>query len=113
MRLFLPLVAASLLAACSQAQTPQEKQIESIRADAKERAERIEEAADRRADPLDDQAKALRERAKQTGGYDARRLEIQADSLAKQADLVRDQAEDQAESVMATAKAKVEAIESR
>jgi hypothetical protein len=113
MRSLLPLAALALLAACSQSQTPQEKQIESIRADADKRADAIEDAADRKAGPLDEQAKALRDQAKQAGGFDSRRLEIEAESLEKQADLIRDQAEEQAEAVMASANAKVQAIESR
>ncbi len=113
MRSLIPLAALGLLAACSQSQTPQERQIESIREDAEKRTEALEEAAGRQAKPLDEQARTLRDQAKQAGGFDARRLEIQAESLEKQAELIRDQAEERAEAVGAAANAKVQAIESR
>ena len=71
------------------------------------------EAADRQAKPLDDPARSLRDQAKQAGGFDARRLEIEAEGLEKQAELIRDQAEERAEAVTAAANAKVQAIESR
>lgn len=108
---FTVLLAPLLLAACSQ--SPQGKQIDALRDAANKEAEEIEAQADRQADPLDDQAKALREQAKQTGGFDGKRLEVQADAMGKQADLLREQAEEQAEAVRAAANAKVQALESR
>ncbi|GAA4033224.1 hypothetical protein GCM10022281_11260 [Sphingomonas rosea] len=111
MKSAVPVVALLLLAACQR--TPQEQQIHDIKAQADERADAVEQAADGRADPMDAQAKALREQAKQVGGYDGKRLEVQADALEKEADLTRAQGNDRGDAIRAEADAKAKALESR
>jgi phage-related minor tail protein len=109
-----PFVLAPLLllaAACSQ--SPQAKQIDQIEDQADEQADAIVDAARQRAEPLETRATQLREQARQAGGFDGKRLEVEAEASEKQAGLIRDQAREQAQAVKAAANAKVQALESR
>jgi len=111
MRAIAPLLALALLAACSR--SPQQQQIDAIRTEADQRADAIEEEGGNQAAPLKQQETTLREQAKQAGGYDGKRLTIQAEAAEAQADLLRQQARDRSEAVRAAATAKVKEIESR
>ena len=58
-------------------------------------------------------AKVLDNEAQQAGGYTGERLKVRADALAKEAKIIRKQANMQADAVRESADARVKASESR
>lgn len=111
MRKFATFTLVVIATACSK--SPQDQQTDKIRTQAHEQAEAITRHADQQAKPLEQQAEALRAEAKKTGGYGGKRLEIQADASSKQAKLLHEQADEQADAVKEAADAQIKAIRSR
>lgn len=83
------------------------------RSRAKNASALIEHTADQEGDRLDQQAAALKNQAKQAGGLSGERMKVRAEDAAKEARLVRKQADMQADAVKEAADAKVKAIKSR
>lgn len=100
-----------MTAACTQ--SPEEKQSEQIRASAAKQADALKDRARTQARPLDQKADALHAQAKQVGGYGGKRLTVEADALKKEASLVREQADRQADAVKEAADARVKELKSR
>lgn len=100
-----------LATACSQ--SPQDKQVDAIRSQAKNEAAAIKARGDAQAIPLDQQSEALSLKAKQAGGYEGKRLNVQARASKEQAKLIRQQAEQQSGAVKEAADARIKALESR
>lgn len=111
MRALFLLTLATLATACSR--SPEDQQVHQIRATAEQQADSLANAAEARAAPLDQQAQTLAAQAKQAHGYDAKRINVQADALRKQAKLLREQGHDQAAAVKEAADARIKAIRSR
>jgi hypothetical protein len=111
MRRPIALVVIALTAACQR--TPEQQQTDSVRADAQQRASAIENQADIEANRLDQQADILANQAKQAGGFTGQRLTVRADALAKEAKIVRKQANLRADAVKEAADARIKASESR
>jgi D-alanyl-D-alanine carboxypeptidase len=104
---------ALMITAFGCSRSAEDQQTDQIRAQARERADAITRHGDEVAKPFEQQAEALRGEAKQTGGYDGKRLQVQSDSLREQAKLVHKQATEQAGAVKEAADAHVKALRSR
>ncbi len=101
----------ALTAACQR--TPEQQQADKLRADAQQRASAIENQADTQANGLEQRADAIDNVANQAGGYTGQRLKVRADALAKEAKIIRKQADMQAAAVKETADARIKTSESR
>ena len=100
-----------LLAACQR--TPEQQQNDKLREDAQRRGADIENRADTQADRLEAQAQVLEDQAQEAGGFTGQRLKVRADALAKEARIIRKQADMQADAIRQSADAEVKASESR
>ena len=74
---------------CAQ-KSPEQQQMDQIRSDASNQAKAIENHAELQAAPLDQQADALSNQAKQAGGYTGKRLEVKADALQQERTVVHE-----------------------
>ncbi len=108
---FLLAASIAILAGCTQ--SPEQKEVTDIKQGAASRAAAIDNQAEAQAAPLDQQAEGLRNQAKQAGGYAGKRLDVRADALAKEAKLIREQADGQSAAVKEAADARVKALRSR
>ena len=80
---------------------------------ASNQAKAIANKAELQAAPLDQQADALSNQAKQAGGYTGKRLEVKADALQQEAKLIREQADKQGDAIKEAADARIKTIQSR
>ncbi|MDG5488468.1 hypothetical protein NYR55_07550 [Sphingomonas sp. BGYR3] len=103
------ILATLTLAACSP-QTPQEKQADQLRDEAAARAESVMAEAGNVTAGMESQAEALMNEAGQMGTYEAKRLQVRADALKREADVVTEQAEAKARAIKAEGEAKASAI---
>lgn len=110
-RASLALTAFALTVACQR--TPEQQQEDRLRADAQQRASSIENQADTQAYRLEQQAEVLDNQATQAGGYTGQRLKVRADALAKEAKIIRKQADMQAAAIKETADARIKTSKSR
>lgn len=101
----------ALATACQR--TPEQQQADKLRADAQQRASAIYNQADTQANGLKQRADAIDNVANQAGGYTGQRLKVRADALAKEAKIIRKQADMQAAAVRETADARIKTSESR
>ena len=109
-----PLLAFAILmlsAGCQR--TPEQQQADTLRADAQRRGSVIENQAELEANQLEQQADALNNEANKTGGLTGERFNVRADALAKEARIVRKQADMQADAIKDAADARIKASESR
>lgn len=100
-----------LTGACQR--TPEQQQADELRGHAQARGATIRNQADTEADRLELQANTLHIGAEQAGGYTGQRLKVRADSLSKEARIVRKQGDKQADALEETADAQVKTSESR
>jgi hypothetical protein len=103
--------AGFLLVGCNK--TPTDETADAVARSGRARSEGIQTQADAQAKALDQRSVALRAQAKQTGGYTGQRLNVQADALAREADIVRRQGKAQGESTQEAADAQAKGIRSR
>lgn len=111
MRPLLAISFVALTAACQR--TPEQQQADSLRGEARQRAAEIEKHADTEANHLQQQAEALENEAQKAGGLTGQRLRVRADALAKEAKIVRKQADMQADAIKEATDARIKASESR
>src|SRR5438270_12071887 len=111
MRGSLALALIALASACQR--TPEQQQTDHVRADAQQRGAAIESQADAEADRLGRQADDLYSQSNRAGGYTGQRLKVRADALAKEAKIVRKQADMQASAIKEAADARIKASQSR
>ena len=100
-----------VIEACTQ--SPETKQAHQIRSQADQQASAIKSRADSQAAPLEKQATALGAEAKKVGGYEGKRLDVQAHALKEEAKLIRKQADEQSAAIKEAADARIKAIASR
>lgn len=103
--------AAVSVAGCNQ--TPADKAADAIARSGHDRSKAIQSEADNQAKGLDQRSTTLTGQAKQTGGYTGQRLNVQADALAREADIVRKQGKAQGEATQEAADAQAKGIRSR
>jgi hypothetical protein len=103
------ILVAATLAACSP-QTPQEKQADQLRDEAEARAEAVMAEAGNVTAGMESQAEALINEAGQMGTYEAKRLQVRADALKREADVVTEQAQAKARAIKAEGEAKASAL---
>jgi hypothetical protein len=108
---FRALVVFALTAACQR--TPEQQLADKLRNDAQQRGAVIENQAETQADRLDRQAHALEIEANRTGGLTGERLKVRAAALAKEAKIIRKQADMQADAIKEDTDARIKASESR
>jgi hypothetical protein len=111
MRSSVALALIALTIACQR--TPEQQQADQLRADAQQRGAAIENQADAEADRLGQQAGDLNNQSSRAGGYTGQRLKVRADALAKEAKIVRKQADMQAGAINEAADARIKANQSR
>lgn len=99
-----PLV-LSVVAACMQ--SPEAKRADLIRGEASTKVDAIKDRAAGEAAPLDREADSLRYQEKVAGGYEGKRLGLQADALETQAKRIREQASEQGKAVNLAADARI------
>jgi hypothetical protein len=104
-------VAAVSVAGCNQ--TPADKAADAIARSGHDRSEAIQSQAENQAKGLDQRATTLSGQAKQAGGYTGQRLNVQADALGREADIVRKQGKAQGEATREAADAQAKGIRSR
>ncbi len=113
MKNYLCAVAAmAVLAGCQQSD-PVERQADAYEAAGRNAAEKITAEAKSRAAGLDNQASALDQNASAAGGFTEKKLDIRAEALRSEADVVKEQGEAAADAVKADARAKAEALRAR
>ncbi|WP_448659626.1 hypothetical protein ACPVPU_03855 [Sphingomonas sp. CJ99] len=103
------ILAALTLAACAP-QTPQEKQADQLREEAEARAESVMAEAGNVTAGMDAEAQGLLNEAGQLGTYEAKRLQVRADALKREAEVVTEQAEAKARAIKAEGEAKASAL---
>lgn len=97
------------LVACSP-QTPQEQRAEQIRDQADAQADAIEAEADNQASAMEAEAAGLVNQAGASQSYDAQRLNVRAEALRREAELVQEQAEAKARAVRDQGQAQASAL---
>ena len=103
------LALVAMLSACSEP-TPQERQARQIEEQADAQADAVEAAAANEAATLEAQAADLINEAGPSGSFDARRLEVRAEALRDEADLIEEQAEARARAIRDAGTAKASAV---
>lgn len=93
--------------------TPEQQQADQARSIAQQQGALIENRADLEADQLQLDAANLQNEAKQAGGMTGERLKVRADALEKESQIVRRQADKQADAIKESADARIKASESR
>lgn len=111
MRMVRLIAFVTLVAGCQQ--SPEQKQAQALRDQAKAQAAALAKTADTQAGGLEQHAKALRDQAKQAGGFSGQRLEVQADALSKEAKLIRKQADVRGDAIKESVDARIKTTESR
>jgi len=111
MRPFLAFAIVTLMTGCQR--TPEQQRAHALRQDAQQRGSAIENQAEMLANRMERQAAALSNEAKQAGGLTGERLNVRADALAKEAKIVRKQADMRADAIKEGADARIKASESR
>ena len=111
MRYLLILAMAASTVACQR--TPEQRQADTMRSDARQRATAIENEGDVQADRLQQQAVDLRNQAKQAGGMTGERLTIRANALDQESKVIRKQADTRADAIKEDTDARIKASSSR
>jgi hypothetical protein len=100
------------LAAC-QSSDPVERQADAIEAAGSNRAQALETEAGTRAGALDDQAAGIAREATAVGGYAKRQLDVRAEALRSEANIIREQGRARADAEKAAADANAKALRAR
>lgn len=111
MRCLLIVALLASMAACQR--TPEQKQADAVRSEARQRGAIIENQADAQADRLEQQASDLDNQAVQTGGMTGERLKIRANALNEESKVIRKQGDMQADAITEDADARIKASKSR
>jgi hypothetical protein len=111
MRLLLVLAMLASAAACQR--TPERRQADAMRSDARQRGAAVENNADAQADRLEQQASDLQNQAGQAGGMTGERLRIRANALNQESKVIRKQGDMQADAMAEDADARIKASKSR
>ena len=111
MRSLLVLTMVALTVSCQR--TPEQRQADALRRDARQRGAAIENQADAQADRLQQQASDLQNQATQAGGMTGERLRIRANALDQESKIVRKQGDMQADAIKEDADARIKASKSR
>ncbi|WP_448502596.1 hypothetical protein [Sphingomonas sp.] len=100
---------ALALAACSEP-TPQEQRASQIRAEADAQADALEAEAGNQAAAMEAEAASLANQAGTSQSYDSQRLNVRAEAMKREAELVRKQADARAKAVRDQGQAQASAI---
>lgn len=97
------------LAACAE-QTPQQQRAEQIRDEADAQADALEAEAGNQAAAMEAEAAGLVNQAGASQNFDSQRLNVRAEALKREADLVRKQSEARAKAVRDQGQAQASAL---
>jgi protein involved in sex pheromone biosynthesis len=100
---------ALALTACGP-QSPEAKQADLIRDQADNQADQIEAAASNEVARMEEQAATLSNQAGSSQGFDAQRMNVRADALKREAELVHKQAQARAKAVRDQGQAQASAV---
>jgi hypothetical protein len=92
---------------------PKERAADAIESNASAQASEIKAAAAQRAEVLQNQSSQLAAEADKAGGYQGQSLDVRADALRKESNIVKAQAAAQADAVKAAGDARAKAIRSQ
>ena len=109
----LPIATLTLIALAGCSKSPDDKRVDEIRRAARSESSVIKNKAENQADRLDREAASLESQAEQAGGLSGERIKVRSQAAAKEARLIRKQADMQTDALNEAAEAKVKAIKSR
>ncbi len=108
----LVLVPLIILSAC-QSSDPIERQADGYEAAGRNAADAIKAESALRATAMENQASMIERDAGAAGGYTEKKLDVRADALRREAEIIKDQGEARADAVRADASAKATDLRSR
>jgi hypothetical protein len=92
---------------------PKERAADAIESNASAQASEIKAAAEQRAEVLLNQSSQLASEADNAGGYQGQSLDVRADALKKESNIVKAQAAAQADAIKTAGNARAKAIRSQ
>jgi uncharacterized membrane protein YqiK len=92
---------------------PKERAADAIESNASAQAHDIQSAAAQRAEVLQNQSSELAAQADKAGGYQGQSLDVRADALKKESNIIKEQAAAQADAIKTAGKAQAKAIRSQ